>query len=74
MVLCHASKLETLIKELNNCPTLRLVIKMGGALTEQDKGTAEQIKMYYMEEVEVCEHGSMGDVSVEVCEHGSMEV
>ena len=56
-----------LIKELSSCPSLRLVIKMGGAMTEQDKGMAELIKMYSMEEVEVCERGCMGHVSMEVC-------
>ena len=41
-------------------------------MTEQDKGMAELIKMYSMEEVEVCERGYMGHVSMEVCEHGCM--
>ena len=55
VVVCHATKVPLLFKQAETCPSLRVLIKMGGPITEEEKEQATKtgITIYAMEEVEV---------------------
>jgi long-chain acyl-CoA synthetase len=55
VVICQDSKLEVLCSQVQSCPSVTTVIKIGGALSEEEKALAEKtgVKLYCMEEVEV---------------------
>ena len=57
VVICQDSKLEVLCSQVQSCPSVTTVIKIGGALSEEEKALAEKtgVKLYCMEEVEVRE-------------------
>ena len=40
VVACYATKVSLLLKQAENCPSLRVVIKLGGDITEEEKEEA----------------------------------
>ena len=55
-MLCHSSKLELLCKQAGNCPSLKVIIKMGAEpLTDQELELVDSsgLKLYSMRQVEV---------------------
>ena len=59
MVACNASKVSLLFKQAESCTSLRLIIKLGGAITEEEKEKAQQIgiSIHTIQEVEVRKEG-----------------
>ena len=56
LVVCQESKLEALYAQAQNCPSLRLVVKIGSeGVSEEEKELAEKngVKLYSMDQVEV---------------------
>lgn len=55
LVMCQESKLEALYAQAQNCPSLRLVVKIGSEVSEEEKELAEKngVKLYSMDQVEV---------------------
>ena len=53
--MCHASKMDTLLKHREDCPSLQIIIKIGGGdIAEGEREKFEQMKLYTLKEVEVC--------------------
>jgi len=54
VVACNASKVSLLFKQAESCTSLRLIIKLGGAITEEEKEKAQQIgiSIHTIQEVE----------------------
>ena len=59
VVACNASKVALLFKQAESCPSLRLIIKLGGAVSEEEKEKAAQIgiSIHSIQEVEVRREG-----------------
>jgi len=59
VVACNASKVSLLFKQAESCTSLRLIIKLGGAVTEEEKEKADQIgiSIHTIQEVEVRKEG-----------------
>ena len=55
VVACYATKVSLLLKQAENCPSLRVVIKLGGDVTEEEKeeATKNHILIHTIAEVEV---------------------
>ncbi len=55
VVVCHATKVQLLLDQAENCPSLRLIVKMGGQVTEEEKEQATKtgLTVTTFEEVEV---------------------
>ena len=55
VVACYATKVSLLLKQAENCPSLRVVIKLGGDITEEEKKEAfkNHLLIHTIAEVEV---------------------
>ena len=55
LVVCQESKLEALYAQAQNCLSLRLVVKIGSQVSEEEREQAEKngVKLYSMDQVEV---------------------
>ena len=55
VVACYATKVSLLLKQAENCPSLRVVIKLGGDVTEEEKEEASKnhVLIHTIAEVEV---------------------
>jgi len=72
VVACNASKVSLLFKQAESCTSLRLIIKLGGAVTEEEKEKADQIgiSIHTIQEVEVRKEGEHQGVLGTLLEFG----
>lgn len=66
VVACHSNKVSLLFDQAEKAPSLKIIIKIDGSITEAERqrSTESGLSLYTMEEVEVCLALSCGTLVV----------